>query len=162
MGSYFFRPPTFVNKHKFSRHRVCDWKRPSSLKMHAYRVEYNAAESTSQLTWSKSKSYVLLNYLWVRLMGKIGTPCRHDVPFGMQIHDSKMKSWKVQHYWTKENLLPFIYKALRSILICIRHWILIKGLQNDYQQHTKEIIWPAISMMTMFLFQNNELKTPQI
>ena len=27
-------------------------------------------------------------------MGEIGTPCRHDVPFGMQIHDSRMKKVK--------------------------------------------------------------------
>ena len=32
---------------------------------------YNAAECTSQLTWSKSKSYVLLNNLWVRWMGNL-------------------------------------------------------------------------------------------
>ena len=47
-GRYFFRPPQFGNKHR-----------------------YNAAECTSQLTWSKSKSYVLLDNLWVRWMGNL-------------------------------------------------------------------------------------------
>ena len=36
MVCYFFWPPKFPNKHKFSCPRVCDRKRPSSSKRHAY------------------------------------------------------------------------------------------------------------------------------
>ena len=104
----------------------------------SFGVEYNAAESTSQLTWRKIKSYVLLNNLWVRYF---------------------LSPWKKWKY------AAFIYKVLRSSgPICIRQWIIIKALQwlssglnvhssitfHDYKQHK----WPKYTRKKRILTGN--------
>ena len=87
-GCYYFWPPKFENKHKFSS----DLKAMKNAGK-PWRIQ---RVSTSQLTWSKSKSYNLLNHLSVRLMGALVLIFQSNMLVTTLCHrNPDFKKWKI-------------------------------------------------------------------